>query len=397
MSSGALEGIRVIEVGLLVQGPQAAAALGDLGADVIKVELPGMGDLARLLFVAAEDQRSAYFIACNRGKRSITLDLRTPGGAEVFKRMAARADVVLSNFKPGTMDAWGLGYEALRVLNPGIIWAAGSAFGPVGPDAAREGADLAGQAAGGLISTIGHEGDAPSPVGVTIADHIASQNLAVGVLAALHHRARSGKGQKVEVSLLGGQIWAQASEYSHYLLTGEVPGRSGHSHPLLRGLYGIFQTQDGWIGVIGVPPHSRDAFFIAMERPELSLDPRFLGMMTDREDLKLLFDELAPAFRSKTTQEWCEVFREMGVRYAPVRDYRETAQDPGAWENGYFLRAQGREGETVQMVGSPIAMSETPPAPGPLAPELGEHSDEILGELGYTAQQIAGFREKGVV
>ena len=174
--AGALQGIKVIEVGLLIQGPQAAALLADMGADVIKVELPGIGDQGRYIFLGDGDLRSAVFIGCNRGKRGLTLDLRHEQGANIFKKLTETADIVISNFKPGTLDEWGLGYEDLAAINPRIIWAAGSTFGPVGPDAAREGADLAGQSAGGLISTTGSEGDPPTPVGAFIADHIGSLN-----------------------------------------------------------------------------------------------------------------------------------------------------------------------------------------------------------------------------
>ena len=394
---GALDGIRVLDVGLLVQGPQAAALMSDMGADVIKIELPGMGDHARWIFLSETDPRSAYFHSCNRGKRSVTIDLRTAAGVEVFKRLAAQADVVISNFKHGTMDEWGVGYEDLAALNPGLIWAAGSAFGPLGPDANREGADLAGQAAGGLISTVGRDGSPPSPVGVTIADHIASQNLAAGVLAALVSRARTGTGPKVEVSLLGGQVWAQAAEYSHYFMSGEVPGRANNGHPLLRGLYGIFETADGWIGIIGVPPESRDTFFIAMEQPELSLDPRFQGLLASREDMQFLFAALTPAFKQKTTAEWCATLREMGVRYAPVRDYAQAAEDPGIWENGYLQRLEDESGAEQPVVGTPIAMSGTPVAPALQAPDLGEHTDAVLMELGYGEEEINQLREQGAI
>ena len=395
--AGALQGIRVLDVGLLVQGPQAAALLCDMGAEVTKIELPGIGDHARWIFVSESDQRSAYFHAVNRGKRSVTIDLRTPAGAQIFKRLASEADVVLSNFKPGTKDEWGLGYEDLRADNPGLIWAAGSAFGHLGPDADREGADLAGQASGGLISTIGIDGAPPSPVGVTIADHIASQNLASGILAALVSRGRTGQGQRVDVSLLGGQIWAQAAEYSHFLMTDEVPGRANGGHPLLRGLYGIFETADGWIGIIGVPPDARDAFFIAMEQPELALDPRFQGLTASREDMQYLFATLTPAFRQKTTAQWCEVLRTMGVRYAPVRDYRGAAADPGIWENGYLQAVHDGDGAQVSVVGTPIAMSATPLEPRAAAPTLGQHTDEVLAEAGYEPGQIIEFREQGAI
>ena len=395
--SGALQGIKVLEVGQLVQGPQAGALFADMGANVIKIELPQIGDLSRWIFLSETDTRSAYFYGCNRGKRSVTLDLRTSAGAALFKRMARDADVVLSNFKPGTMDSWGLGYEDLRAENPGLIWAAGSTFGHLGADADREGADLAGQAAGGLVSTIGHDGTPPSPVGVTIADHIASQNMTSGILAALVSRARSGLGQRVDVSLLGGQIWAQASEYTHYFMADEVPGRANGGHPLLRGLYGVFETKDGYIGVIGVPPEARDAFFIAMDKPELALDPRYQGLLASKADMAELFDMLNPVFRRKTTAQWCEALRAMGVRYAPVRDYQQVAADPGVWENGYLQKVTNAQGEEVAVVGTPISMSETPLTPSATAPMLGEHTDECLAEMGLSEAQIAALREEGTI
>ena len=248
----------------------------------------------------------------------------------------------------------------------------------------------------GLISTIGHDGDRLTPVGATIADHIASQNLASGVLAALFHRERSGAGQRVEVSLLGGQIWAQASEITHYLLTGNVPGRGHFSHPLLRGMYGIFQTADGWIGVIGVPPDARDAFFIAMDDPELALDPRYQGLLASRDDLNELFDRLTPAFRKRTTDEWCAGFRELGVRYAPVRDYAGVVADPQVWENGYLQRVPTADGDR-KVVGAPIAMSKTPLTSSADAPVLGEHTEEVLAEIGYSSDQVAALRAGAVI
>ena len=251
---GALDGVRVLEAGLLVQGPQASALLAQFGADVVKVELPFVGDQARWLPAAPGETRSAYFSACNRGKRSVTIDLRSPDGQTVFHRLAATADVVISNFKPGTMDAWGLGDEALRATNPALIYASGSAFGAVGPDAEREGADLSGQAAGGLISATGLDGGEVTPIAATIADHLASQHLAAGVLAALIARGRTGHGQRVDVSLLGSQIWGQASEYTAYLLSGVLPGRPNRGHPLIPALYGIMPTADGWIAIVGVQP-----------------------------------------------------------------------------------------------------------------------------------------------
>ena len=395
--AGALQGIKVIEVGLLIQGPQAAALLADMGADVIKVELPGIGDQGRYIFLGDGDLRSAVFIGCNRGKRGLTLDLRHEQGANIFKKLTETADIVISNFKPGTLDAWGLGYEDLAAINPRIIWAAGSTFGPVGPDAAREGADLAGQSAGGLISTTGREGDPPTPVGAFIADHIGSLNMVSGILAALHSRHESGHGQRIEVSLVGGQIWAQASEYTHYLLTGNIPGRSNFGHPLIPAAYRIFQTADGWVGLIGLSAEAKDVFFALVGRPEMAMDPRFDALLLSPEELKSLVGELEPIFLERTTDEWCELLQEAGARFAPVRNYAEVVADKGVWENDYFVEVKDAAGQSQRVVGTPIRMSETPLQPSAIAPDLGQHSEEILKEAGYSAADIEEFRTAGTV
>ena len=395
--AGALQGIKVIEVGLLIQGPQAAALLADMGADVIKVELPGIGDQGRYIFLGDGDLRSAVFIGCNRGKRGLTLDLRHEQGANIFKKLTETADIVISNFKPGTLDEWGLGYEDLAAINPRIIWAAGSTFGPVGPDAAREGADLAGQSAGGLISTTGSEGDPPTPVGAFIADHIGSLNMVSGILAALHSRHESGHGQRIEVSLVGGQIWAQATEYTHYLLTGNIPGRSNFGHPLIPAAYRIFQTADGWIGLIGLSAGAKDIFFALVGRPEMAMDPRFDALLLSPEELKSLVGELEPIFLERTTDEWCELLQEAGARFAPVRNYAEVVADKGVWENDYFVEVKDAAGQSQRVVGTPIRMSETPLQPSAIAPDLGQHSEEILKEAGYSAADIEEFRTAGTV
>ncbi len=393
--AGPLQDIRVLEAGLLIQGPQAAALLADMGADVIKIELPGVGDHSRHIHVAPDDPRSAVFEGCNRGKRSIALDLRSEPGAEAFKALAETADVFVSNFKPGTLEEWGLGFEHLAKINPRIICAQGSTFGPLGPDAEREGADLAGQAAGGLISTTGQDADPPTPVGAFIADHIGSLNMVSGILAALHVRERTGRGQRIEVSLLGGQIWAQATEYTHFLMTDRVPGRANLGHPLIKAAYGIFPTKDGWIGIIGVPPQARDDFFVAIGRPDLALDERLQGVAIDPQAIDWFKGELAAAFRSETTGKWCEALHNAGVRYAPVRDYREVAQDAGAWENGYFAAVRDDNGVERRVVGTPIRMSETPLTPGTRAPTLGEHTEDVLRTVGYDDQRLAELRENG--
>ena len=367
-----------------------------MGADVIKIELPGLGDQGRYIHVGPDDQRSAVYTACNRGKRSVALDLRHPRGAEIFKTLAKSADVFVSNFKPGTLETWGIGYDDLVSINPRIICAQGSTFGPIGPDAEREGADLAAQAAGGLVSTIGRDRDRPSPVGVFIADHIASLNLAAGILAALHARATTGRGQRVETSLLGGQIWAQAAEFTHLMLTGKPAGRANDGHSLIKGIYGIFETADGWIAIPGVPPHARDAFFIAVGRPDLTLDDRLQGVAV-HDAFDWLMDQLVAAFKAQPTAYWCGVLREAGLRYAPVRDHRQVLEDPGAWENGYFAEVADTEGGPTRVAGAPIRMSGTPLKPGANAPQLGAHTEEVLREAGIDDGELAVLREQRTI
>lgn len=388
---GALDGVKVLEAGLLVQGPQAAALLGDWGADVVKIELPGFGDQSRWLPIKPGDGRAPYFIGCNRGKRSITIDLRTPAGRDTFLALAEQADVFISNFKSGTLDEWGLSYEEVSARNPRIIYAAGTSFGTEGADAGREGADLSAQAAGGLISTTGADGEAVTPVAVTICDHVASLNIAAGVSAALYARERTGRGQRIDVSLLGGQVWAQASELTAALLSGESSGRSNRGHPLIPGIYGVFPTSDGWLAIVGIAGPDRERFLRVIDRDDLIA--RFPGPLFFGEVKRELFGELETTFRTRSTAEWCALLTEHRMRHAPVRTHAEVAADPGAWENGYFTRAA----DGTPLVASPVRFSDTPARTGEVAPELGQHTEEVLLEAGFTWDDIARLQEAGAI
>lgn len=400
---GALDGIKVVEAGPLVQAPQAAETLCAWGAEVVKVELPGFGDQSRWLPTSAQEPRSGYFVGCNRGKRSVTVDLRSEAGRQVFLRLAGWADVVVTNFKPGTMESWGLGYDDLAAANPRVVVAAGSTFGPDGPDAVREGADLSAQAAGGLISTTGADGEPPTPVGVTIADHIASLNLVSGILAALLARERTGRGQLVETSLLGGQIWAQASEYTAYLMSGQLPGRANHGNPLVPGLYFVLPTADGWIAIVGVVGPARATFFDLVGRRDLA--DKFPQPIYFEADKKSLYEELAPVFASRTTGGWCTILGSAGIRHAPVRNYSQVAEDPSVWLNGYLAEADLPEADDVGIGGRPrnavvcppVRFSDTPARVLLDAPELGAHTEEVLVDLGYSWEDIDSLRSGNAI
>ena len=270
--------------------------------------------------------------------------------------------------------------------------AAGSAFGPVGPDAEREGADLSAQASGGLINATGSDDGEPTTVAVTIADHISSLNLVNGVLAALMARERTGRGQRVDVSLLGSQIWAQASEYTYYLSSGELPGRPNRGHPMIPGLYGIMPTADGWLAVVGVTADKKEAFYTAIGRPDLIDDARFATPLLSKPQKAELFAILAEVFVQRPTAEWCAVLRAAGQRYAPVRTYAEVADDPQVWDNGYLAEVDG-----TRVVGTPIRLSDTPTRVGGPAPELGADTMEVLAAAGYSDDELAELLAAGAI
>jgi CoA:oxalate CoA-transferase len=395
---GPLDGVRVLEAGLLVQGPQAALTMQEWGADVVKIELPGFGDQSRWLPIARGDRRSAFFTAYNRGKRSMTIDLRVPQGREVFLRLVEEADVVITNFKPGTMEEWGLGYADAAGRNQRIIYAMGSSFGPEGPDATREGADLSAQAGGGLISTTGGQGEGPSAIGATIADHISGQNLLAGILAALYAREHTGRGQLIETSLLGGQLWAQAGEYTRYLLSGEISGPSGRSHPMIPGIYGVFPTADGWIAIAGTAGPARDLFYRTIGRPDLI--ERFHSLLYFEDDKAELWPILDEVFATRTTAHWCEALGAAGLRFAPVRDHAEVAADSGVRANGYIASVADPDAPetSTEVVRAPVRFSDPLAPPTRVRPpELGQHTEEVLLEAGYSWDDIASLSEAGAI
>lgn len=392
----ALSGIRILEAGLLIQGPQSTQLLADLGAEVIKVELPGFGDQARAITAApGRDRRAPIFEACNRGKRSLALDLRTDDGQVVFRKLAKTADVVVSNFMPGTMDGWGLGFDDLQAINPGIIFASGSAYGSQSDDGKRRGADLGGQAAGGILTRIGDGNRPVVPIGVLIADHIGSQNLANGIMAALLARHRTGRGQQVEVSLYGGQIFAQATELTWTSFTGELPSMPGQGHAMLPLLYGIFPTVDGHIALVGAPDPAE--LYRVLDRGEMVDEPRFntRGFAPDvLAEIRGIFNE---AFAERTRAEWIERFEGTQIRYAPVQNYLEVLADQGAHDNGYLQRVDHPDYGEVVLPGSPIRLTDTPAMPGIVAPELGQHSREVLSEVGYDTDELDRLAELGII
>ncbi|GJM37027.1 MAG: CoA transferase [Acidimicrobiales bacterium] len=397
-NDGPLTGMRVIDIGVLVQGPQAAQTLYEMGADVIKVELPGIGDHGRWIPASETDPRPPFFIGSNRGKRSITVNLRDPAGLQVFLDLVTQSDVVISNFTAGAMDRAGIGYEDLAAVNPRIVYAAGTAYGLEGDAARRKGADLGAQAAGGLMRATESGETRPGAVGITIADHIASQNMVNGVLAALLARERTGRGQKIETSLVGGQIYAQASEYTAVFLTGEDLDPPTHGgHPVIEGLYGVVPTADGAMALVGIAPQVRAEFFAIIERPALADEDRFMTTQIRGETRDDLFAAIGEAMRSRTTAEWGAAFTNPDIRWSPVQRRLAAAADPDLHASGYFYTEDHPEWGEITMVGHPIRFSDTPARPGGLAPELGQHTEEILLEIGRSWDDITALRDQGAI
>lgn len=394
--AGPLEGIRVLDFTIAQQGAYATLLMADMGADVIKVEQPGRGEIGRVLGMDRKRGFSVYFLAINRGKKSLTLDLKSEKGREIALRLARDCDVVAHNFRPGVMEKLGLDYEAFKQVNPRIIYASASAFGTKGRFGRKPGNDILAQAMSGLMSTTG-EDDTPMPTGAAIADHVGAVTLALGIVAALLARERTGTGQKVEASLLGSMLAAQSWELTHYLLTGEKQPKAGRGNALLPLVWYTYRTADGYMAVGGVPPDRWPAFCQAIGRPELETDERFAGIggrIRGRDELNGLLDE---HFSTRTTAEWVERLEAGDIFCAPVYDYAQVSEEPQAYDNGYLVPVQHPRLGEITVVNCPLEFSETPAAVAAAEPPLGDHTSEVLEGFGYSADEIEALRQEGVV
>jgi len=393
-----LDGIRVLDITHALNGPCCGVWLSDYGAEVIKVEPRLTGEFGRYIAPIPNCDFSPYFTCANRGKKSITLDITKDKGREVIFKLVEVCDVVINNFRVGVLERLGLGYEALKKYNPKIIYAVSSGYGAKGPMAERPSADFAAQAYGGIISVTG-EREQPLPVGASFADLTGTFSLALGVVLALVVRERFGIGQRVDTSLYGGQIMLQTWEIDHYSMLGKLPEplRAGRFHNLLPKSYGMRKTKDGYVMVAGIAGDVWPLFCEEAGVPELTNDPRFA---TDEERLKHS-DELSclldRVFEKKTTKEWLDSLQPLGLRISPIRTYEDIVNDPQAWENGYIIEMDVPSLGSTKLVGAPVMLSETPAeAQGP-PPELGQHTEEVLINLGYSWEEVAEMREQEVI
>ena len=398
-----LEGIRIIEIAQEIQGPFATLFLSDLGAEITKVENRETGDLSRWLLAqliggpkVKNAKLSHYFIAMNRGKRSITIDLKKPAGVEVIKRMAKFYDVLLTNYRPGVLDRLGLGYDALRQLNPKIIFAQASSWGPVGPWAMRPSRDTLAQAASGLMSKTGMPEDNPLPAGATIADQAGALSLAGGVLAALFARERTGEGQRIDASIYGTMIAAQGFELNYTSLTGEEPGKAGRGHPFLHGIVGAFRTKDGYVCMIGVDDARWPRFCQIMGIEHLQNDPECDNVHRHFHGAKIE-KVLDGVFPSKTTAEWLKLLNEADILITDVADYHQVLSSEQARINGYLLNMDHPAAGKITVTGCPVTLNGEITHDAAPPPEHGQHTEEILLELGYSWEEIGTLRDTQVL
>ena len=393
---GPLAGIKVLDITIFQQGPQASLIFADMGAEVIKVEPPGIGDLGRVLGSVGEERFSPYFLAHNRGKRSIALNLKTEAGVRICLQLAEQADVAIHNFRPGVMERLGLGYDEMRAVNPRIIYGHASGWGAKGPRAEHPAFDLAAQAQGGIMGVTGDRDGYPLPAGAAIADYVGALNLALAVNSALFARERTGVGQKIDTSLLGGQVAMQAWEIQHYVTHRQL-GRAGRGHAYLPTIWRVFKTADGYVVVGGLPENRWPAFCAALDMPELEHDERYASYGVRLAHLDELYAVLDDVFLKKTDAEWMELLKAADCICGPVATYDELLDDPQVRANEYIVEVDHPTQGRLPVVGAPWRFSETPVEIAPAAPELGQHSEEVLQELGYTWEQIAELREQGAL
>ncbi len=375
-----LSDIRVLDMSRVLAGPYCTMMLGDLGADVIKVESPE-GDDTRRWGPPYQGGESAYYLSCNRNKRSVVLDLGTGQGRDVARRLASRSQVLVENFRTGTMEKWGLGYEQLSRDNPGLVYCSISGYGRTGPLAHLPGYDFVMQGVGGVMSFTGDANGPPQKVGVAIVDLTAGMFALSAILAALRVRDLTGMGQHIDISLLDSHLAWLANVGSNYLVSGEVPPRYGNSHPNIVP-YQAFATNDGWLIVAVGNDRQWSRLCDALSRPELATDPRFATNSARVEHRSVLVPLLEEMFAQRSTAEWLSLLEEADVPAGPVNDVAQALDHPQVAAREMVREVSHPGIGAVKMVASPLKLSSSPPTLRRHPPLLGEHTVEVLEELG---------------
>ena len=398
-STGPLRGVRVLDLTRVLAGPTCTQMLGDMGAEVIKIERPGAGDDTRGFAPPAMPgtEESAYFVGVNRNKRSVTLDIATPEGQKIIKRLLEDTDILVENFKVGALAKYGLGYEQVHKAFPSIIYCSITGFGQTGPYAPRPGYDALIQAMGGVMSLTGEIEGEPQKVGIPVADVFAGLYGCIGILAALRHRERTGQGQQVDIGMLDTHVAWLANQGMNYLATGENPPRLGNQHPNIVP-YQVFPTADGHIVLsVGNDPTFKrfcDAFGIS----HLLDDERFATNPARVQNRKLVTETLNETMRTRTTADWVEKLEALKIGCGPINTLKQVFADPHVVARGMVIEMDHAAGVPVKVIANPVRLSETPADYRVPPPVLGQHTDEILGDLlGISAREINKLRDKGIV
>jgi crotonobetainyl-CoA:carnitine CoA-transferase CaiB-like acyl-CoA transferase len=403
---GPLDGIRIFDLSRILAGPTCTQLLGDLGADVIKIERPGAGDDTRKWgppYVKTKEgkdsQESAYYLSSNRNKRSLAIDISQAAGQDLAKRLIARCDIMVENFKVGDMAKYGLAYDDLKQDNPGLIYCSITGFGQTGPYAPRAGYDMLAQGLGGIMSVTGQADGPPLKVGVGIADIMCGMYATTAILAALHHRDRTGQGQYIDLSLLDTQVAWLANVGLNYLTSGKVPERVGNEHPNIVP-YNVMPAADGHV-ILAVGNDGQFAKFCAFAgESALAQDPRFVTNEQRVANRRALYDLLETVTRRKTQSEWVEGLAKLGVPCSPVNSIDQVFADPQVRSRGMQItmpHPQSGKGD-VDLIGNPIKYSATPVDYRRAPPYLGQHTDEVLAEmLKLSPAEIAELRKQQIV
>ncbi|HWR31241.1 MAG TPA: CoA transferase [Negativicutes bacterium] len=385
-----LEGLRVLDLSRVLAGPYCTMMMADYGADIVKIEPPKVGDDSRAFgpFVGKE---SAYFMSLNRNKRSMTLNFKRQEECDVFREMVKHADVVVENYRPGTMEKFGLGYDELKAINPKIIYAACSGFGHSGPYQYKPAYDIIVQAMGGIMSITGPEGGEPTRVGASVGDIIAGMFTAYGVMMALYHREKTGEGQKVDVGMLDCQVAVLENAIARYVTSGSVPVPLGNRHPSITP-FSAFTAKDGHI-IVGA---GNDRLWIKLcnilGKPELLTDPRFDTNSNRTVHVKELSAILNAVFVGKTINEWMDVLETAELPCAPINTVEKIINDPQIKARNMIVEVEHPVAGHLKMAGVPVKMSLTPGAVERPAPLLGQHTAELLKEiLGWDEAKTAAF------
>jgi crotonobetainyl-CoA:carnitine CoA-transferase CaiB-like acyl-CoA transferase len=392
-----LNGIRVLDLTHVLAGPFCTQILGDLGAEVIKIERPGVGDPTRRMPPHTVKDQSAYFMALNRNKKSLTLDLKAPEGREIFYGLTPKADVVMNNFTPGTMEKLGLGYEDLQKINPKIVWASVTGYGQTGPYRERPSYDIIVQAMGGAMSYTGEPGKPPVRCGIPIGDLGGAVFAVIGILSALVSRSLTGEGRMVDISMLDVQIALHTYRAKYYFVAGEIPQPVGTAHvsnvPLR-----AYRTKDSALVIEAYIDHFFRNLCKNMDMEKLADDPRFstrAKRLENREELDRILEE---AFLKKTTDEWLELFIKLEVPAGPINTVDKAVADPQVLSRNMVVEIDSPHVGRTKDVGSPIKVSGVDQIKYTYPPALGEHTEQVLKDmLGYSAEKIAALRKQKVV